>query len=163
MKIYGRLPINSGTPHFQHQRRVLAEIIVMNRKEDPYSTRQSQDDLPARFEIDSEKRLVVVRFISEVTVQKITQYATDLQAHPAFRPTFGEIADLRKVREINLQADDFLRLADKIDPFSWEARRAFVVQNTLQSHAARMHRILRPKRNIEIFESFEQAERWVRE
>jgi len=140
----------------------LAEIIVMNRRDDPRRSGPSHDDFPAEFEVDPEKRLVLVRFISEITVEKIAEYAAHLRMHPAFRPTFGEIVDLRKVREIKLQADDFLRLADKIDPFSSEAKRAFIVRTNIQSQAARMHIILRPKRNIEIFESFEQAESWVR-
>ena len=145
-----------------NQRHTLAEIIVMNRRDDPQRRGLSPGDVPAEFEVDPEKRLVLVRFTSEVTVEKIAEYAAHLRMHPAFRPTFGEIVDLRKVREIKLQADDFLRLADKIDPFSSEAKRAFIVRTNIQSQAARMHKILRPKRNIEIFESFEQAESWVR-
>ncbi|MFZ0733220.1 MAG: hypothetical protein WAM79_12905 [Candidatus Sulfotelmatobacter sp.] len=140
----------------------MAEIVAINRGDDRRRPRESQEDSPAEYEVDPEKRLVVVRFTGHVTVQKIAEYVAHLRMHPAFHPSFGEIADLREVREIELQTDDFLRLADKIDPFFAEAKRAFVVRTTVQNHAARMHKILRPKRNTEIFESFEQAERWVR-
>jgi hypothetical protein len=68
---------------------------------------------------------------------------------------------LTQVEEVTLQADDFLRLADQIDPFSPDAKRAFVVQNSVQNHAARMHRVLRMQRNIEIFRSLEEAQRWI--
>jgi hypothetical protein len=68
---------------------------------------------------------------------------------------------LRQVEEIDLQADEFLTLADKIDPFSEDSKRAFVVRTSVQNHAARMHKVLRTQRNIEIFRSVEEAERWI--
>lgn len=115
----------------------------------------------AEYSIDLEKRLVLVKFRRSVGPQDIGNYARHLKMNPLFEPTFSEIADLRDVEEMELQAEDFLELADKIDPFSPGAKRAFVVQNTLQRNAARMHKILRFQRNIEIFESLEEAEAWV--
>jgi len=119
-------------------------------------------NLCAEFVVDPEKRLVVVRFRKKVTAEDIARYAQRLRIHPAFQPEFSEIADLTEAEEIDLQAEDFLRLADKIDPFSPAAKRAFVVQTTTQSHAARLHKILRSKMNIEIFRTFGEAEEWVR-
>jgi len=110
--------------------------------------------------VDSEKRVVVVKFGKKVTVAVIRQYAENLLAHPLFRPSFSEIVDLSEVEELDLQADDFLRLADDVDPFSREARRAFVVCNSVQHHAARMHKALRSQ-EIEIFDSLQKAERWI--
>lgn len=115
----------------------------------------------AAFSIDVRRRLVMVRFRPRVTVQTIADYAMRLRTHPYFQPVFSEIADLREVENLALQADDFLKLADHIDPFSLEAKRAFVVRTSVQTHAARMHKILRSKRNIEIFPSMEEAERWL--
>jgi hypothetical protein len=115
----------------------------------------------AEYSIDLEKRLVLVKFGKRVRSQDIGNYARHLKMNPLFQTTFSEIADLRDVEEMELQAEDFLELAEKIDPFSPTAKRAFVVQNTLQSHAARMHKILRFQRSIEIFESLEEAEAWV--
>jgi len=111
--------------------------------------------------VDSEKRQVVVKFRKKLTAKDIERYACQLRANPSFRPDFSEIVDLREVEQLDLQADDFLRLADEIDPFSLDAKRAFVVQDQVQNHAARMHKVLRTKRNIEIFRSFEEAERWI--
>jgi hypothetical protein len=114
-----------------------------------------------KFSIDSERRLVRVKFGQKVTASEIGQYAESLRADPAFEPTFSEIADLRAANELDLNAEDFLKLADQVDPFSVSAKRAFVVQTLVQKHAARMHRILRTQRNIEIFQSSEEAERWI--
>lgn len=115
----------------------------------------------ADYTVDAQKRLVVVKFGKRVTFQDIERYSHLLRANAAFRPTFSEITDLTDVEELDLQADEFLRLADEIDPFSTDARRAFVVRTSVQSHAARMHKILRTQRNIEIFHTFEGAERWI--
>ena len=58
------------------------------------------------------------------------------------------------MEELDLQADELLALADKID-------RVFVVRTSVQNQAARMHKVLRTQRNIEIFRSLEEAERWI--
>jgi len=84
-----------------------------------------------------------------------------LKADPKFRAAFAEIVDLTEVEQIDLQADDFMKLADHVDPFAPDARRAFVARSSIQQHAARMHKILRSTRNIEIFSSVAAAERWV--
>ncbi len=115
----------------------------------------------AEFSIDVGRRVVMVRFGPQVTVQTIADYAKRLRAHPYFETAFAEITDLREVENLDLQAEDFLKLADEIDPFSLEAKRAFVVRTAVQNHAARMHKILRSDRTIEIFRTVEEAERWL--
>ena len=116
---------------------------------------------PACHVVDSEKRLVVVRFGKRLTVKDIERYVTQLRADPSFRPGFSELVDLREVEEVGMQAEEFLRLADEVDPFSPEAKRAFVARTAVQNHAARMHKILRTEQNIEIFPTVEAAERWI--
>ena len=85
-----------------------------------------------------------------------------LRRNPLFRPNFSEIVDLTDVEEVDLQADEFLKLADVVDPFSLDSKRAFVARTSGQKHAARMHKILRSSRNIEIFATMEEAEEWTR-
>lgn len=114
-----------------------------------------------QFSVDSEKKLVTVRFGQEVTAADIEDYAACLQEHPLFDPAFSEIADLSSVEQLDLQADEFLRLADEVDPFSYDAKRAFVVGNSTQAHAVRMHKHLRLQRNFQIFSSLEEAQRWI--
>ena len=115
----------------------------------------------ADFVVDPERRVVRVRFGKKLRIADVERYASMLRLNSSFHPSFGEIVDLTHVEELDLQADDFLTLADKIDPFSLEAKRAFVVQTSVQKHAARMHKILRTARNIEIFDTFEDAEGWM--
>ena len=116
----------------------------------------------AKFCVDAEQRLVVVRFAKTVTARDIEQYAAQLRAHPAFRSDFSEIADITAVDKLELRAEEFLQLADEVDPFSREAKRAFVARDSVQAHAARMHKILRTQRSFEIFRSFDEAEQWIR-
>lgn len=113
------------------------------------------------YNVDAEKKLVVVTFAKKVTVRDIERYANALQSDRSFDPTHSEIVDLTQAEELDLQAAEFLTLADKIDPFACEAKRAFVVRTAVQSHAARMHKALRTQRNIEIFTSREEAELWI--
>lgn len=112
--------------------------------------------------LDAEKRLVVVKFRKRVTVKDIETYAAALRDHPQFQPDFSEIADLSEVEELDLEANEFIRLADQIDPFSPQARRAFVARSKVQHHAARMHKILRTQKAFSIFGSVEEAEQWIR-
>jgi len=116
----------------------------------------------ANYTVDAEKRLVTVTFRKKVTIAEIERYAEALRVDPQFEPDFSEIADMSQVEELDLKADEFIRLADEIDPFALNARRAFVAGNSVQNHAARMHKLLRSQRNFEIFQSVEAAERWIR-
>jgi hypothetical protein len=116
---------------------------------------------PAEYVVDSQRQLVIVKFGTKLTVGSVEQYAVTLRADRSFRPGFSEIADLSKVQEVDLQADEFIKLADQIDPFSPDAKRAFVARNSVQKHAARMHKILRSQRNIEIFDTLEKAIQWI--
>jgi hypothetical protein len=113
------------------------------------------------FVIDVEKRTVRVRFCKKVTASDIRAYAERLRTDPEFDPDFSEIVDLSEVEDLALQADEFLQLADQIDCFSAGAWRAFVVRNSVQDHAARMHKILRIPTNMRIFSLLEEAMAWI--
>lgn len=114
-----------------------------------------------RFTIESKRQLVIAKFGKQLTAPDIQIYVQDLCAHPSFDPSFSEIADISDVTELPLEGSDFLKLADRVDPFSFESKRAFVAQTPVQKHAARMHKILRSQRNFEIFQTLEEAERWI--
>ncbi len=113
------------------------------------------------YEIDVGRRVISVKFRKSVTVREIEKYAASLRADPLFDPDFSEIVDMSDVEELDLSADEFFRLADKVDPFSTGAKRAFVVRDSVQSHAARMHKILRTQPNFSIFHSAVEAKRWL--
>ncbi len=115
----------------------------------------------SEYVLDLQKRLVSVKFRKKVTIREIENYAASLRKNPLFDPDFAEITDMTEVEELDLNAEDFIRLADQIDPFSAQAKRAFVARDSVQKHAARMHRILRTQRDFSIFSSVAQAEQWI--
>jgi len=117
--------------------------------------------MPAEHVVYPEKKLVIVKFGNYLGLRDIERYALLLKADPKFQAGFAEIVDLTAVEQFDLQADDFMKLADHVDPFAPDARRAFVARSSVQQHAARMHKILRSNQNIEIFSSVAAAERWV--
>ncbi|HEY1679123.1 MAG TPA: hypothetical protein VGG04_15510 [Candidatus Sulfotelmatobacter sp.] len=97
-----------------------------------------------------------------ITPTGLQRYTNLVQSNPSFDRSFSEIADLRGAETIDINAEEMIKAADKLDPFSHDACRAFVVQTKTQAHAARMHKILRSQRNFQIFYSFEEAEQWIR-
>jgi len=118
---------------------------------------------PAEYHINPEKGVVFVKFGKRVTAREIGIYALSLRADPSFRPEFSEIVDLREVQELDVKGDEMMNLAEKIDPFAMDAKRAFIVRDSVQQHAARMHQLLRlSKENIAIVHTLEEAERWIR-
>jgi hypothetical protein len=142
--------------------------LSLSNKEVPISVKNTSPQNPPRhgtpaiYRVLPEKRVVIVKFGKLVTEKEIARYAMSLRVDPVFDPEFSEIVDLREVQELDLRGDEMMKLADKIDPFSLDAKRAFVVRDSTQTHAARMHQILRlSKDNISIFHSVEGAERWL--
>jgi hypothetical protein len=134
---------------------------VLTNWKQPHRSGSGRNSQSPDYMVNPEKKLVIVRFRKKLSFDEIGQYAELLRANTAFQPSFAEIVDLTQVEEFKLDADDFLKLADEVDPFSIDAKRAFVARNTMQNHAARMHKILRTQRKFEIFSTMQEAERWV--
>jgi hypothetical protein len=75
---------------------------------------------------------------------------------------FAEIVDLRQVESVELSARNAMDLADQVDPFAADSKRAFVAQSQAQIQAAHLHRILRiDSATIRIFFSIEEARKWI--
>jgi hypothetical protein len=49
--------------------------------------------VPVHFNVDSERRLVTVRFGNEVTVQDVVQHLESLKTSLAFEPDLSELVD----------------------------------------------------------------------
>jgi len=74
--------------------------------------------VPAHFNVDSERRLVTMRFDSEVTVQDVVQYLESLKANPAFEPDFSELVDLTQVMSSEVDFQAAMMLAHKVSVFA---------------------------------------------
>ena len=113
------------------------------------------------YTVSPAERLVVVKFGQVAGLEEIKSYAAALISDPAFRSDFSEIVDLSDVQELRLSAGDALQLADTVDSFSADAKRAFVARTPMQVHAARMHQVLRSEERIRIFASQAEARAWI--
>jgi len=114
------------------------------------------------YRIDTAVGLVSIRFTGKLTFSDIVNYVSCLRADPRFNPTFAEIVDLRQVESVELSARETMDLADQVDPFSFDSKRAFVAQSQAQIRAAHLHRILRTERKtIHVFLSIEEARKWI--
>lgn len=114
------------------------------------------------YSIDVAARLVTARASGKLTFREIVGYASSLRADRHFSPAFSELVDLRSVESVLLSAREVMTLADCIDPFSANSKRAFVVRNRDQINAAHLHRILRPQtKTIQVFSSIEEAREWI--
>jgi hypothetical protein len=114
--------------------------------------------------IDSSSRLVSVRFTANLAFSDIVNYATRLRSDPQFEPDFAEVVDLREVVAVDLDSQDLVQLADQVDPFASESRRAFVIRNEAQARTVGLHRMLRLAGiRVRIFTSMDEARSWILE
>jgi len=110
--------------------------------------------------IDPVNGLVSAKFTGILTLEDIELYDTQLRAHEEFSPRYSEIVDLTRVEKIAVSGRQMMSLRDEI-PFFPQSKRALVVNNRHQSHAAHLYRIVRKGSNIRVFTSFEDAMEWV--
>jgi hypothetical protein len=112
----------------------------------------------AHFNVDSERRLVTVRFGNEVTVQDVVQYLESLRTSLAFEADFSELVDLTQVKSSEVDFQAAMMLAHKVDPFSREARRAFVAPMAATFRTIRMYQMARgDDSSIAVFRTMAEA------
>ena len=116
------------------------------------------------YQLSPEKRVVAVKFGKLLSVRDVKDYVAALLADPLFEPGLSEMVDLTDVKELELSSEHAMHLADLVDPFSLQSKRAFIAQSKVQVHAARLHQILRnDEQNIRIFPSLAEAQAWLKE
>ncbi len=120
--------------------------------------------MPAQYVIDRALLTVLTKFSGELTFGEVVEHIKKLGTDSDFDRTFAEIVDLSEATDVQLDYLDFQRLKS-IDPFSEGSRRAFVIPSrNVVYGVTRMFQALREgEAHIEIFESAEDARRWVSE
>jgi hypothetical protein len=113
------------------------------------------------YAIDAARCVVCVRFGRTLGLTEIELYAKALAANPLFSPSFSEIVDLTAVKDLQLDAEAAVSLADQVDPFNLASKRAFIATSAPQVHAARMHQILWSEKSIKIFDCEAAAREWL--
>jgi hypothetical protein len=103
---------------------------------------------------------VSAKFTETLTLGDIQLYDTQLRADERFSPRYSEIVDLTQVEIIAVSGREVMNLRNEI-PFSPRSKRALVVSNRHQSHAAHLYRIIRKGTNIRVFRTFDDAIEWI--
>jgi len=119
--------------------------------------------MPATYEIDKPRRLVVTTGSGFLTLADALTHQQKLLKDPDFDPSFSQIMDLTRITEFALEANDIRRIA-QTTIFSRESRRAIVASNDLAYGFGRMFEILREiagENGVRVFRNLDEAIDWI--
>lgn len=121
--------------------------------------------MPARYRIDSARRLVVQNIFGVVQLNEMLAMLASLRQDPDFDPDFDVLADLSAMSatEITFQATSQAVSSGVLNPFSNISRCAVVAPGDLAFGMARMYEAIRKGGEFEIFRSMADAEAWLAE
>jgi hypothetical protein len=117
--------------------------------------------MPARFTLDSGKRVVSVTFEGLWSVRDVADYFEDLKRDSEFDSRFFELADLTEVvsSDVDFQAATML---SRIDPFSRSGKRAFAATKAAIYGILRMYQMVRGEEySMAIFRTLAEAKQWL--
>ena len=118
--------------------------------------------MPATYEIDVARRLVLTRAWGVFTEQDLLGHFTRLGEDPAFRSTFSQLADLRDVERAELRKEVIRRHALEY-LFDRHAQRAIVVSSAEHYELARIYADFAQyaPQNVRVFRDIHDAEEWL--
>jgi hypothetical protein len=119
--------------------------------------------MPASYEIDKERRLVISKGTGVITLADGLAHQKQLLADPDFDRSFSQLMDFTEVTKWELRTEDLRQLAAK-NVFSSMSRRAFVVGSEEAFGLGRMFETFREmagEQGIRVFRSRAEAMSWV--
>ena len=118
--------------------------------------------MPATYEIDVARRLVLTRAWGVFTEQDLLGHFTSLGADPDFRSTFSQLADLRDVERAEVRRE-FIRRYALENLFDRRAQRAIVVSSAEHYELARIYADFAQyaPQNVRVFRDMHDAEEWL--
>lgn len=119
--------------------------------------------MPAFYKIDKERRLVMSTGAGILTMAETLAHQNKLANDPDFDPSFSQLMDFTQVTQIELNANDIRRLAQR-SIFSPQSRRAFIMPNDAAYGLGRMYETFREsagEHGIGVFRSLEEALDWI--
>ena len=121
--------------------------------------------MPASYEIDTQKKLVVLTAWGICDAEDVRQFRKHLSNDRNFDPSFSELADFTRVTNVKFTPDEVRMLAE-VSPFSAHSRRALVAEDQLIFGLSKMFSILRSLRgddDLRVFRSRREAMAWLME
>ena len=118
--------------------------------------------MPIVHTIDPERRVVQSRLWDVVTETDAWGSAAALMNDPSFDPTFAQLADMREMKQVEVDQNTVRELA-VMRIFAPESKRALVVASDLQYGIGRMTTSYAEAgdQQIAIFRTVAEAERWL--
>jgi hypothetical protein len=136
--------------------------VIRSARLPQYSSRVSERELPATFEIDPQRRLVTSRIWGAVTDTEIFSHNEKLRADPRFDASYQQLVDMTGVTEIRVSTSTINQTS--LDQFFEPGtRRAFVATDDAVFGMARMF-ALRAEglgQRIEVFREEGLAREWL--
>lgn len=123
------------------------------------------ESMPASYEIDKQKRMVVTTAWGVCTVDDVLRFREQVLKDSDFDPSFSQLADFTAVTQFDVTAGEVRMLAG-MNPFSPDSRRALVAESGVVFGLARMFEILRGLKgetHIRVFRSRSEALAWLLE
>lgn len=119
--------------------------------------------MPVFYKIDKERRLVLTSGAGALTMAAALAHQEKLVSDPEFDPSYSQLMDFTHITQVDLDADDIHRLAQR-SVFSPQSRRAIIMTGDANFGLARMFEILREasgEHGIRVFRKLDEALDWI--
>jgi hypothetical protein len=119
--------------------------------------------MPNSYTIDRVRRLVRSRAWGLLSNDDLREHYAKIAADPSFQPSFRQLADLRQVTALTVDARTIAENAG-IPVFDPKVRRAFIASSDVAFGLARMFATYAEERaaqNIQVFREMDAAEAWL--
>jgi len=119
--------------------------------------------MPATYEIDKKRRLVITMGLDRVTLAEAMANQERLLKDPEFDPGYSQLMDVTRADLGGLTASDIRMIAER-NVFSVNSRRAIVVSSNLAYGFGRMFETLREiagEKGVRIFRDIDEAVDWL--
>ncbi|MDH5516389.1 MAG: hypothetical protein OEY36_01045 [Gammaproteobacteria bacterium] len=120
--------------------------------------------MPVKYQIFPEKKLVIVSYSAELTLQEILAARKKGAADPDFDPAYNVIDDISAVKSSTISFDDIAGISGS-SVANKGVKRALFVATDLQKGMAHMYKVLSEAsgHDFRIFTDYDQACEWVKQ
>ncbi len=118
--------------------------------------------MPCSHRIDTAQRVVFVEWRGSFTAEEASSSHRSLRDNPEFASDFRALTDMRDVTKFELTNSELRAIAER-SPYDGTARRAVVVDRTVQYGMARMYQAFRDEdaATFKVFEDMAEAREWL--
>lgn len=123
---------------------------------------QSEERVPATYDIDSKQKLVTSRLWGAVTEDEVRDHNQRLRTDPAFHPDYRQLVDMTGITEV-IVGTELINETSLDQFFNPGTPRAFVASTDATFGMARMFALQSEGlgQTIEVFRDIRRAEQWL--